>query len=91
MRLLHQLILPAFPQDTIFHKSRMPLQRHNTENLKQSFPEKEMRGLRPDFHIYVSVSDLYSIDRSAYSGAGYVDRSWEYINRSQTHECEVWD
>jgi hypothetical protein len=21
----------------------------------------------------------------------YVDRSWEYINRSQTHECENWD
>jgi hypothetical protein len=27
-------------------------------------------------------------NRSAYSAAGkYVDRSWEYINRSQTHEC----
>jgi hypothetical protein len=21
----------------------------------------------------------------------YVDRSWEYINRSQTHECESWE
>jgi len=21
----------------------------------------------------------------------YVDRSWEYINRSQTHECGSWD
>jgi hypothetical protein len=21
----------------------------------------------------------------------YLDRSWEYINRSQTHECENWD
>ncbi len=21
----------------------------------------------------------------------YVDRSWEYINRSQTHECRNWD
>ncbi len=30
--------------------------------------------------------------QSAYSAAGkYVDRSWEYINRSQTHECENWD
>jgi hypothetical protein len=33
------------------------LQRHNTENAKQMFPEKELRGLRPNFHIYVSVSD----------------------------------
>jgi hypothetical protein len=31
---------------------------------------------------------IYSQDRSAYSAAGkYVDRFWEYINRSQTYEC----
>ncbi len=35
------------------------LQRHNTENSKQIFPEKELSGLSPDFHIHVSVSDLY--------------------------------
>ncbi len=30
-------------------------------------------------------------DRSAYSAAGkYVDQSWEYVNRSQTHECGNW-
>ncbi len=41
--------------------------------------------------IYVSVSDLYSHDRSADSAAGkWVDRSWKYINCSQTHECENW-
>jgi hypothetical protein len=29
-------------------------------------------------------------DRSANSTAGkYVDRSWEYLNRSQTHECGI--
>ncbi len=46
----------------------------NAENLKQIFPEKEYRGLSPNFHIHVS----------------YMDRSWEYINRSQTHECGNW-
>ncbi len=25
------------------------------------FPDKELRGLRPNFHIHVSVSDLYYI------------------------------
>ncbi len=35
------------------------LQRHTTENSKQIFPEKELRGLGPNFHILVSVSDLY--------------------------------
>jgi hypothetical protein len=35
------------------------LQRKNAENLKQIFPEKEYRGLSPNFHIHVSVSELY--------------------------------
>ncbi len=36
------------------------LQKHSTENLKQIFPEKELRGHHsPNFHIHVSVSDLY--------------------------------
>jgi hypothetical protein len=34
------------------------LQRHNTENLKQIFPEKELSGVSPNFHIRVSVSNL---------------------------------
>ncbi len=29
------------------------------ENPIYLFPEKEMRGLSPNFHIHVSVSDLY--------------------------------
>ncbi len=35
------------------------LQRHNTKNSKQIFPEKELCGQSPNFHIHVSVSDLY--------------------------------
>ncbi len=35
------------------------LQRQNAENLKQIFPEKEYRGLSPNFHIHVSVGELY--------------------------------
>jgi hypothetical protein len=35
------------------------LQRHNRQNSKQIFPEKELRGLSPNFHIHVSVSDLF--------------------------------
>ncbi len=32
------------------------LQRQNAENLKQIFPEKEYRGLSPNFNIHVSES-----------------------------------
>ncbi len=35
------------------------LQRHNTENSKKIFSEKELRGLNPNFHIRVFVSDLF--------------------------------
>ncbi len=35
------------------------LQRQNTEISKQIFPEKEYRRLSPNFHIHVSVRDLY--------------------------------
>jgi hypothetical protein len=43
-------------------------------------------------HACVCEQFIYSHDRSAYSAAGkYVNRSWEYINRSQTHECGHWD
>ncbi len=35
------------------------LQNQNTEISKQIFPEKEYRGLSPNFHIHASVGDLY--------------------------------
>jgi hypothetical protein len=35
------------------------LQSHNTENSKKIFPEKELRGHDPNFHIHVSIGDLY--------------------------------
>ncbi len=76
--------------ETFWRNLVATLQRQNTENSKQIFPEKEYRGLSPNFHIHVSVSHLYI------STIGlpilleeilYVDRSWDYTNRSQTHEC----
>jgi hypothetical protein len=40
------------------------LQRTNTENWKQIFPEKELCSYSPNFHIHMSVTDLFipSID-----------------------------
>ncbi len=32
---------------------------HCNENPIYVFPEKELRGLSPNFHIHTSVSDLY--------------------------------
>ncbi len=72
------------------------LQRHNTENLKQIFPENELHGLSLNFHFLVPVSDLYipAISLPIYI---FCCRKicgpilWEYINRWHTHECGNWD
>ncbi len=52
-----------------------------------------MRGLSPNFHIQVPVSDLYiPRNQSAYSAAGkFVNQFYKYTNRSQTHKCGNWD
>jgi hypothetical protein len=35
------------------------MQRHTTENSKQIFPGKELRGYNPNSYIYISVRGLY--------------------------------
>ncbi len=52
----------------------------------------ELRCLSPNFHIHVSVSDLY-IPRIGphIPPVEKADPSWEYIIFSQTHECGNWD
>ncbi len=70
------------------------LQINNTENLKQIFPEKELCGRSPNFHIHVSVIDCYipnihlPILQQEICGPIL---GIQHINRSQTHECVNWD
>ncbi len=65
---------------------------HGNENPIYVFLFWELRSRSPNFHIHVSVNDLY-IPRMDphFPAAEYADRSWEYINRSQAHECGSWD
>jgi hypothetical protein len=77
-----------------FRNTRSDL--HCNEDPIYVFPEKELRGLSPNFHIQFMgvVSDLYIPRISPHiflQQNGQVDRSWEYINRSQTHECGNFD
>jgi hypothetical protein len=52
------------------------------------FREKKLRGLSPNFHIMCLWAIYISHDRSTYfPAAEYADRSWEYINRRQKHDC----
>ncbi len=67
---------------------------HCNENPIYVFLFWELRGLRPNFHIHVSVRDLYipRIGPHAYFlQQNRQIKTWEYINRSQTHECGNWD
>jgi hypothetical protein len=52
----------------------------------------ELCGISPNFHIHVSMSDLYVPRIGPHISCNRIaDRLWEYINRSQTHECGYWD
>jgi hypothetical protein len=72
---------PRQGRRTEFHT----LQRNSTENSKQIFREEELLDLRPNFHIQVSVRDLYiPTFWSAYSARG------KYVVRSLEHKCGNW-
>ncbi len=60
------------------------------EGLIYVFSEKALHGLGSNFDIHVSVSNLYN-PRIAPHIFRQADRSREYNNRSQTHECGNWD
>ncbi len=61
------------------------LESHNTENSKQIFLEMKLRGLRSQFNIHVSVSDLYIPTIGL--PIRLQENRLEYINRSQIHDC----
>jgi hypothetical protein len=52
-------LVPSWSDGLPYIQQADALQRQNAENFKQIFPEKEYRGLGPNFHIHVSVSELY--------------------------------
>jgi hypothetical protein len=67
---------------------------HCNENPIYVFLFWELRGHSPNFHIHESESDLFilTIDLPILLQeiCMWTD-PWEYMNRSQTHECGNWD
>ncbi len=55
------------------------------------FLEKELRGLSPNFHSHVSLSDLYFLPIGPPFSCSRIGRPYKYINRSRKHECRNWD
>jgi hypothetical protein len=59
------LTKPSKAYSFIMYMLSPTLQRHCTENWEQTFPDMKLRGLVLKSYILVSVSNLYSIFRSA--------------------------
>ncbi len=68
------------------------LQRQNTEISKQIFPKKENIGVSVQISTFMRLWVIYIFPRSVclFCWSKYVDRSWDYKNRSQTHEYGNW-
>ncbi len=65
---------------------------HCNENPIYVFLFLELCSLSPISTSCVCKQFIYSQDRTSYfPAAEQVDQSWEYINRSQTHEYGNWD
>jgi hypothetical protein len=69
------------------------LQTHCSENPIYVFPEKELHGVSPNFHIYVSVRFICPGSVNIFSRSR-IGRPIVGIYKSltaQTHECGNWD
>ncbi len=56
----------------------------------QGLGERKRRIALHSCDLYICERFIYYKNQPAYSAAGkFVDWSWEYINRSQTHECKI--
>ncbi len=68
---------------------------HCNENPIYVFLFWELRSLSPNFHIhtFMCLWAIYIFPGLVhiFPAAEEADRSWEYVNHSQAHECVNWD
>jgi hypothetical protein len=77
-------------RSTIAVHSKEPIPKINKKNI----PRKGIARSQSQFpYSCVCERYIYSHDQSAYIFCcrKYADLSWEYIDRSQKHECGNWD
>jgi hypothetical protein len=71
----------------ILYKCLVPI--YVFTEIKLLFPKQNYNVLPPSSSTHISVIDLYisRIGQFILLQGKYVDQSWEFINRSQLHEC----
>ncbi len=75
-------VVPFYQITLTLHIKLTTLQRHNTDNSKQIFPEKKLCDHSPNSYIRTCFCErfIYFHNQSACSAAGkQVDRSWKYM------------
>jgi hypothetical protein len=89
----HQLVVwqgaPSYMKVVVLHCKDNVLYR----KLEKNIPRKEIARPQSQFlQSYIWERFIYSQDRSNYlAAAKWVDRSWEYIKRSQKYEYGNWE
>ncbi len=58
--------------------------------IKLLSPKQNYNVLSPSSYTLISMRDLYISRVCLFCWRKYVDWSWDYVNRSQTHECGNW-
>ncbi len=86
-------MLVTFSENVRHRRSFVLHCKEKIPKLETNIPRKGFTGPQSQFpHSFVCERFIYSHDRSAsFCCRKYVDRSRDYKNRSQTHECGNWD
>ncbi len=77
--------IPSWPPISQHFKDKIPI-------FRNKYSQKRNIGVSVPISTFMRLWVTYIFPRSVclFCWRKYVDRSWDYINRSQTHECGNW-
>jgi hypothetical protein len=81
----------SYPRKVFNFKPAYHTAKTQYRKFETNIPRNGLRGLSPNVHIHVSVSNLYipMVGLPILLAGKYAGRFWEYTNRLQAHELEI--